>query len=175
MATIKKRACTVQTDLFSLSVVAMSDSLYKCIFMEIKKRYGKSLRKISREMIEEKISKIPDLKGVVITSEKRNLSISVAVDSITFSPGNNEGIVDVNLLLPIYGEAAKVKKLAEEVAMEIGLSEISNAGNGLEIKIVLRDENLPFQISPNPHFAVNGRGQKCFVLKKDLLACSPIR
>lgn len=173
MATIRK--LTEQADLFPISVIAVSTNLYKCIISEVEKKYGKALKKISRKMIEEKINNIPDLKGIVITTGKRNLSVSVAVDNIIFSLGNDEGIASVSLLLPLYGESAKLKKLAEEVITEIGLDNISDKQNGLEIKIILRGENLPFQVSPNPHYAVNGRGQKCFVLKKDLSACSLIR
>lgn len=177
MATIEKRKELGCVEFFSLSMVAVSDNLYDCIFTEIEKQYGKMIGKITEKMIREKMHATTEFGEVVFIRRKKGLSVSVAIDDVSFPPTYDYGIVSVCLLLPLYGRSGILKGLVREIAKEIGLNDVSDDqnGSGLEVKILLRGENMPYQVIPNPHYAPNGRAQRCFITRGELSACSPIR
>ena len=177
MATIERRDENI-IEFFPLSLIAVSANLYNYIIGEIRKQYGEMIKQITEKMIKEKIHAVAGLSEVVFISRKRGLSLSVAVEDISFPPAYEYGIVSVCLLLPLYGKSAALKELIEKITDEIGLNNIIPCiqnENGLKVKIILSGEAMPYQLIPNPQFAFNGRAQKCFVTKKDLSACSSIR
>ena len=176
MATIERRDES-GIELFPLSLIAVSANLYDCIIGEIKKQYGEMIKKITEKMIKEKICSVAGLGEVVFISRKK-LSVSVAIEDVSFPPTYKYGIIRASLLLPLYGKSAALKELIGRISDEIGLSKDATRTqneNGLNIKIFLSGETMPYQLIPNPQFAFNGRAQKCFVTRKDLSACSSIR
>lgn len=156
-------------ELFPLSLIAVSDDLYHNIAEAIRKQFGKSIREITRDQIERKLNS----HDIIITTRKRTIFLPIVVIDVFFLPSYESCLVSARLLFPLYGKEGKIKRLLGQLIKEVGLENAFPVGCGIEVKIALNGEDMPYQITPSPLH--NGNDQKAFATKKEILSCSSIR
>lgn len=158
-----------QGQLFPLSPAAISEKLYNLIAKAVEEKVGKEVGKITQASIK-KVINAGEFKEIFFIKKKHCLNLPFVVLDIYFPASYEYGVAIISLQLPLYGDCGQMEKAIKEIVREAGLEEVCCFQNGIKLEVILSGENLPYQITPNPFPATNGRSRKLFVTKKELLS-----
>lgn len=145
---------------------------------------GTWVKKITKEKIKEIINdrefkkefagKPGFQKGIKLIKDVGDeLLLPFVVLDISFPKFCEHAEVAISLKMPLHGDNGQLEEAVYRIARKAGLEgEISCTQNGINMKVILSGENLPYMIAPNPFpsFKFNGKSRMVFVTKKELMS-----